>query len=336
MAHDCRFLSCDQPLPAHACRSFARTALRLCLLALAAASAMAAGALPRPTCSTAPVAPGARATLELGDLRLAILQAGTRVAIHQVANGARETRQRQPELTLSLQPAARDSALVTSGGAGPLMGAGRIGGLDVTVLGRSDAVLSAVAARGSEVHFAAFQQEQRERGSAESRLVTLERLYSDIFRQPPTSRFFFSGLPGAARGSGSQAVALDAIARARACILRQLPPDTHLKPLRWETASLALHAGDRRDAKRVTASVRDGNARPVSGAVVAFARGEHLACDAKTNAEGVASCQLFDVHGDGEHEPEGRTTIVTFAGAPRPRSFLLPRTLVAKSFPDRH
>lgn len=273
--------------------------------------------------------------LEVGDLRLAILQTGARVAIREVANGAPAAGQPRPELTLSLWPAARGSALVTPGGADRLMGTGRIADMDVTILSRSDAVLSAMAVRPSQVHLAAFLQELGDRGSAESRLVALEGLYSDIFRQSPTSRFFFTGLPGAAPGSGSQAAALDAIARARACVLQQLPPDTHLKPLRWERASLAMLAQDRHDDKRVRASVRDGSTRPVSGAVVAFARGEHLACDARTNVDGIASCLLFDIHGDGEHEGGGRTTVVTFAGALRPHSFLLPRTLVAKPSPIR-
>lgn len=274
--------------------------------------------------------------LDVGDVRLAILQAGARVAIRAVPNGARSGGQHQPDAMVSLQPAARGSALITPGVADQLMGAGRIAGLDVTVLSRNDVVLSAMAVRRSEVHFAAFQHERGARASVESRLVALERLYVDVFRQAPTSRFVFSGLPGVASGSASQAAALDAIARARACVLRQLPRDTHLKPLRWETASLTLLARDHRDAMRVGASVRDARGRRVSGAVVAFARGEHLACDAQTDASGIASCLLFDVHGDGEHEAAGRTTIVTFAGAPRPHGFLLPRTLVAKSSPGGH
>ncbi|MBO9648199.1 MAG: hypothetical protein J7605_06780 [Variovorax sp.] len=335
MVHKRRFLFRDRPVPAKARRRFARMTLRLCLLVLPAISALTTGAVSLPTCNTEAMSTQGGAMLDVGDMRFAFAQTEGRVAMRQVTDGTRKAGQRLAELTITLRVAPGSSALLTPGIPNQRVGQGRIADLEVTIQSRDQVVLSAMAVRPSEVHIAAFEQAPDGRASAESRLGMLEHLYSDIFRQAPTSRFVFSGLPGAARGSGSQALALDAVARARECVLQQLPPGTHLRPLRWDTASLALLHPDRHEGKWVRASVHDGAARPVRGSVTAFARGEHLACEAKTNIEGIASCMLFDVHGHDDEE-EDQTTVVTFPGAPRPGSFLLPRTLVKASLSRRH
>lgn len=162
-------------------------------------------------------------------------------------------------------------------------------------------------------------------------LVTVfEALYAFLLRQDPLSRYEVTS-QGEPRleVAGSHGRVLATVARWRACAVNALrPAGRTAKVAEWETPSLAIQGTGDRTNKKVAARVRTSGGRPVVGAPVAFARGEHMACATHTSPDGVAMCELFDVHGHDDHESRLAPTIVTFGGVVTPGKVLLPSTLV--------
>lgn len=163
-------------------------------------------------------------------------------------------------------------------------------------------------------------------GDPAGRLRILELLYSFVLRQDPSRKYRFS-IGGASRVQTHGEV-LEAIAKRRACSVAQLRAlGSAARPIDWELPAI-VHIVSTPGDRRVMARVLDSSGRPLANAPVTFARGEHLACGARTAADGIARCDLFDPHGhevDEAHEPR-EATVVSFGGVVRPDRIVLPTT----------
>jgi hypothetical protein len=197
-------------------------------------------------------------------------------------------------------------------------------------------VLAAVAVGAGQVHFAFGPSSAEASASTEQTFTALEHLYTYLHHQDAMFRYGVSAKAApAGTSTGSQAAAQASVARARQCMISQLGKR---KPAvrGWEWASVSLEALPKGEPLQMAAQARDPAGQPVQGATVAFARGPHYACDAKTDAKGMARCTMFDVHGHGDDdahagEDEIEPTVVAFSGLDRGRSVLLPRTLLVQA-----
>jgi hypothetical protein len=69
--------------------------------------------------------------------------------------------------------------------------------------------------------------------------------------------------------------------------------------------------------------------RPLQGADVFFSRAPHSGCVARSDAAGLAACELVDYHGDdGDGDASGVPVVATFSGDVRPDRVLVPTTFV--------
>jgi hypothetical protein len=201
-------------------------------------------------------------------------------------------------------------------------------------------VLAAVAVGAGQVHFAWGPSSPDAATSTEQMFTALEHLYTYLHHQGPMLRYGVSAKAApAGTAAGSQAAAQASVARARQCMIAQLGK-RKLAARSWEWASVSLQAMPKGEPHQMAAQALDSEGRPVQGATVAFARGSHYACDAKTDAKGTARCTMFDVHGHGHGDEDGEAhagedeiepTVVAFGGLDRGRSVLLPRTLLVKA-----
>jgi hypothetical protein len=171
-------------------------------------------------------------------------------------------------------------------------------------------------------------------GGAKLNLQTLERLYQMMLGRQPTELF---RLPSATASGGAGSVrydqALRSIAEWRNCYAQQWGGAATGSPLaRWESATLQSVAQPKASALSVAARALDAQRKPIADAHIAFARGEHLACTAKTDARGMAACVLWDGHGHGPqaHGHDEDATIATFSGVVRPEVILLPTAVLLR------
>jgi len=263
-------------------------------------------------------------------------QLAVAIAGQPPVNKDRRTAERTglPSVSTVLTRGRMSSALITSGEGDLLEGELPLGDLLMTVFGskapEGDPAITAVAASRRNAVYLRLFPTPAERVPLAYQLKTIERLYSYAYNQDPLSRFVLNGFGPASRTNAGtdQASALDTITRARECVLKQIPAGSSLRPVRWERARIKPLTGSRREHKQVAASVFDALGKPVAGAQVAFMRGKHLACAAKTDSDGRASCKLFDAHGHADHDDDDEgPTVVTFGGEVGRERILLPRTL---------
>jgi hypothetical protein len=197
-------------------------------------------------------------------------------------------------------------------------------------------LLAAVAVNAAQVHVSTNLSSTETPADEVHRLSALEHLYTYLHYQEPLLRYVDAPQVDAAGAvAGSQAAALVQVVAERQCLAVQLAARGEAVR-RWEWASLMPVKTSGDDVLMVAALARDSAGRPVQGASLAFARGTHFACDAKTDAQGVARCRMFDVHGHGDdddhgHETKPQPTVVSFGGVDQGDSALLPRTLVVNA-----
>jgi hypothetical protein len=235
----------------------------------------------------------------------------------------------------ALKPRSAQSTLYSFPATKIWEGQQQVGPFRVTALASLSArgepvLLAAAAVRPREVHFTWNLASSREPLSADMQLSTLESLYAFIYRQEPLYSYHPSQRRRGMSAGTSQASALAGIAELRKCIATELSRRGVSSVRRWEWVSITPSRGIGPDRKQVSARVRDAAGGAVMGASVAFARGEHLACEALTDHWGQATCKLFDSHGHEDHDDDegDPRTVVTFGGLERPQVLLLPRTLV--------
>ena len=178
--------------------------------------------------------------------------------------------------------------------------------------------------------------------SAELNLVGLERLYEHLLQKDPAGtfelhRFELAARPGKTVGvkiGSTQGEVLRWIAGARQRAVADLRASgSALRPVAWSVATIepaAASAGEKPDADRVSVRVVDATRRPIAGATLTAARGDHMLCSAQSDSRGLASCKLMDAHGHaaGVHDEEDHATpvIVTFGGVVTAQRIDLPTT----------
>lgn len=161
----------------------------------------------------------------------------------------------------------------------------------------------------------------RPQGNPERDLAALERLYQRVLQADPVGWFEFQSI------AGSQADVLKAIAEQRQRVTRELAArGSQLRPIPWSVVSMELLAtADKRVSLRV-----HRNPAPLAGAPLTISRPPDEICTATADAQGVASCELVDAHGDGHGEEHHGPLVVTFPGALAPDRIDLPTTLVVR------
>jgi hypothetical protein len=161
-------------------------------------------------------------------------------------------------------------------------------------------------------------------------ISTLENLYVLALRQDAEARFCLAAAAqwcDAAKDGYSQAELLRALAQERGSALARASGD---KPgIPWRVISMVPATPAGGDADQVGVRVMRDE-RPMEGATVFFNRAPHSGCVAKTKADGIATCELVDQHGDGDsHAEDDRTpVVVTYPGEVRADLVLVPTTLV--------
>lgn len=146
----------------------------------------------------------------------------------------------------------------------------------------------------------------------------LERLYAVLLRTPADLMIDVIRDCGALTGvsAGGARARADAVLRHVAMRRAASGPDELPQGARrWQVADIVSRL-DGNDPQKASVRIQSHNGL-LAGATVVFAREPHLMCTALIDAEGVASCELFDTHGHTEpHDtgPAAPPTIVTFSG----------------------
>lgn len=170
-------------------------------------------------------------------------------------------------------------------------------------------------------------------------LAALEHLYTLTLAIDAEGSFRF------ARGTGTRAVrptassqadALRAIASARQCIVDRIGSDLDTNAVRWQVATVEPRGKLKGAEAEYVAVVVKSEGKPLVGAEVAFARRPHFGCFAKSDAKGVAGCELQDLHMH-QHEDHGEQEVVpvvaTYRGAVATGTVRAPMTLVMRGSP---
>jgi hypothetical protein len=200
-------------------------------------------------------------------------------------------------------------------------------GSPVTLLMHQPAVgesfpVAAIQASQGHVSLHRFALPEGTADAVDLQIATLENLYVLALRQDAEARFCLE-----AKDGYSHAELLRALVQARDSALARASPD---KPgIPWRVISMAPAPPAGGDADQVGVRVMRDE-RPMEGAAVYFNRAPHSGCSAKTNADGIATCELVDQHGDGDShaEHDGTPVVVTYPGDVRVDLVLVPTTLV--------
>jgi hypothetical protein len=169
--------------------------------------------------------------------------------------------------------------------------------------------------------------------AADLQVATLENLYVLALRQNAEGKYCLTAVSqscDAAKDGHSHAELLRALARERESALTRASRD---KPgIPWRVISMIAAPPAGGDADQVGVRLMRDE-RPMEGATVFFNRAPHSGCFAKTNADGIATCELVDQHGDGDsHAEHDRTpVVVTYPGDVRADLVLVPMTLVMQA-----
>jgi hypothetical protein len=190
--------------------------------------------------------------------------------------------------------------------------------------------VAAIQASQGHVSLHRFALPKGTADAVDLQIATLENLYVLALRQDAEARFCLAAETqrcDAAKDGYSHAELLRALVQARDSALTRASRD---KPgIPWRVISMAPAPPAGADADQVGVRVMRDE-RPMEGAAVFFNRAPHSGCSAKTNADGVATCELVDQHGDGDsHAEHDRTpVVVTYPGDVRADLVLVPTTLV--------
>lgn len=196
--------------------------------------------------------------------------------------------------------------------------------------GHAPRLLAAVATRPGRVSIVwhpPFQGPDVER----LRLSGIEALYAFLLHQVPLAEFeLTASVDAKARPAMSHGAALATLASWRDCAVAELRASGYKgQTTVWEQASIQPQPPVPDAHRRVGAIVRGADGRPAANAPTAFLRGAHLTCQARTGDDGAVSCELFDSHGDGDHDDdETAPMIISFGGVVTRERILLPTTRV--------
>ncbi|MBO9642715.1 MAG: hypothetical protein J7603_06275 [Pseudacidovorax sp.] len=171
---------------------------------------------------------------------------------------------------------------------------------------------------------------------AQADLAALEQLYRLLLEQSPEDRFVLHLSAARPRPAMGYADALAVLAQARECVAARVRADAiGPQPLAWHSVRVSLAPASAARPLAVAARATDAAGRPLEGAQLSFARGEHFVCSAPTDAQGWARCTLWDPHGH-VLEDDGRDpTLVTFGGQWQDARLLLPTTAIFHGRADR-
>lgn len=152
---------------------------------------------------------------------------------------------------------------------------------------------------------------------------TLERLYVLALRQEPEAWFCLAEV-----GQSCEAASK---ADSHAELLRKLV-EAHERAhpaVRWHSVAMVPASIKGSSADRVAVRVTRDQ-RPLEGASVYFNRAPHSGCVAKSTANGLATCELVDQHGEEESHPgqDNAAVVATFSGDVRKDLVLVPSTVV--------
>jgi hypothetical protein len=156
----------------------------------------------------------------------------------------------------------------------------------------------------------------------------LERAYAFLLRQASAQQFeLVWGVDAVPEKKLTQAEALKRIAVARE-VEANRHPDILLRP--WRIVSLSALEKDSRAGENLVSVVALQGNSPAADIMVTFSRKPHMECRARTNERGIASCELYDTHGDSheDHHDVAGETIATFSGSVKRDFIVLPTTLV--------
>lgn len=169
-------------------------------------------------------------------------------------------------------------------------------------------------------------------------LIGLEHLYEYVLHQDAAGTFEFHDFAGkvtVGRGGSTHAEVLRSIAFARDRAVADLVASgSGLKPIPWSVVSMeAVAASTSRNADpdEITVRVANASGSPIAAARLTATRGADMMCSGKSDAHGVVSCKLMDMHGHapGQQDDDGDApVIVMFAGAVSAERIDLPTTLV--------
>ncbi len=202
-----------------------------------------------------------------------------------------------------------------------------------SVLGAQVLPLAAVASDGERnsdlVWFASPST-----AGPKAQLQALERLYQLAFQERPDQRFWLRRHDEASlrtrTRADTQGGALRTLAGLRGCAVAAYEREVRGSNLRrWASVQMTFDAGAKPPATKVAVRTTDERGRLIRHGSVTIARGAHLACTARIEASGLATCKLFDTHGshDGDaHDDHDGPTIATYSGHLGEEQILLPTT----------
>jgi len=157
-------------------------------------------------------------------------------------------------------------------------------------------------------------------------IAVLEHLYVLAVQQDGRARFCLAPMGqacDAAKHGESHAQVLAELVAARQ---RAMDEAKAAAGVPWQVVSMAPAPTPGGDADRVAVRVNLAG-RPLPGANIFFSRAPHSGCTARSDAAGLAACELVDYHGDDGDEDEGKVPVVaTFSGDVRADRALVPTT----------
>lgn len=172
----------------------------------------------------------------------------------------------------------------------------------------------------------ALRLQARARTDPEVAVSTLERLYTLALQLDPEARFCFARAARACHASttkGTHAEVLRQIALARQMALAQ----AKLPGTPWSVVVISQTPRSQQGTHRASARVTLAG-KPLTDTRIHFSRAPHSACFAKTGADGVASCELVDQHGDEDEHGSGNEVVATYPGDVTRERILPPTTTI--------
>jgi hypothetical protein len=165
--------------------------------------------------------------------------------------------------------------------------------------GREEVVVHLLSASGAPV-------------DPEVEVAAIERLYTLALNLNPEASFCLSrsGSPcNPTMTVSSHALLLREILLTREAALKK----SRLPGTPWHVVSMMPTVKDSGSADRASVRVTVAGI-PLPGRQIFFSRAPHSGCVAKTGADGVATCELFDQHGDQHEHDDEHAIVANFPG----------------------
>ena len=167
---------------------------------------------------------------------------------------------------------------------------------------------------------------RREPKAALLDIVALEYLYTMALAGDAEARYSVRSIDEGKGGSArSQQEALRKVAELRQRAIGSLQQAGDRPVMQWTLVSLEPHfeSGHDRAAVRIR-----GDRGSLKGLIVSFGRAPHSGCEAVSDENGIAGCELVDLHGHkGHYEHDDAPVVATFVGRVTPRE-VMPPTIV--------